>query len=362
MRNGIFLFVVFFSLIGVNTCETELLSTCNMAGKMMKAVIAEAGKLVLVERPVPAVKVGEVLVKVHFTAINRADTLQRKGLYPVPAGQTDIFGLEMSGVVEGKDGETWKAGTEVMSLLNGGGYAEYVAVNENLLMPVPKGLDLRTAAGIPETWLTAFQLLHTVTGVKSGDTVVVHAGGSGVGTAATQLAVNAGCRVFVTAGTQRKIAKGVELGAAGGANYKEEDWAEKVLEMAGNDGVQSVLDCVGSSYWKQNAKVLSVDGRWTLYGLMGGANIDGPLLAMMLRKRLRLEATTLRSRSDEYKAELTAAFADHSLGLIESGEYSVIVDEKSFSLNDVQLAHDYMESNANIGKILVQVAGLDGSL
>ena len=179
MRNGIFLFVVFFSLIGVNTCETELLSTCNMAGKMMKAVIAEAGKLVLVERPVPAVKVGEVLVKVHFTAINRADTLQRKGLYPVPAGQTDIFGLEMSGVVEGKDGETWKAGTEVMSLLNGGGYAEYVAVNENLLMPVPKGLDLRTAAGIPETWLTAFQLLHTVTGVKSGDTVVVHAGGSG---------------------------------------------------------------------------------------------------------------------------------------------------------------------------------------
>ena len=264
----------------------------------MRAVIAEAGKLTTVLRPVPIKKTGEVVVKVSYTAINRADTLQRKGLYPVPSGQTDILGLEMSGVVvDGND--KWQTGTEVMSLLNGGGYAEYVAVDENLIMPIPEGVTLRTAAGIPETWLTAFQLLHFVTQVQPGDTVVIHAGGSGVGTAAIQLATEAGCRVFTTAGSKEKISKSMALGATGGANYKEENWGVKIKEMAGDAGVQCVLDCVGSSYWKQNVDVLSVDGKWTLYGLMGGANIEGPLLALLLRKRLRLEATTLRSRSDE---------------------------------------------------------------
>ena len=136
----------------------------------MRAIIAESGKLKMVQRSIPVAKVGEALVKIHFTAINRADTLQRKGAYPVPEGETDIFGLEMSGtIIQSKKFET---GTKVMSLLGGGGYAEYVAIDEDMLMPVPENLDLRTAAGIPETWLTAYQLLHLVTQVKKGDTVV----------------------------------------------------------------------------------------------------------------------------------------------------------------------------------------------
>ena len=184
----------------------------------------------------------------------------------------------------------------------------------------------------------------------------IHAGGSGVGTAATQLATESGCRVFVTAGTEEKIVKCKELGAAGGANYKIEEWDEKIKELAGDPGVNVVLDCVGSSYWKQNVNVLSQDGRWTLYGLMGGPKVDGPLLAMMLRKRLRLEATTLRSRSIDYKKELTRCFSEHALDLFRNGRYKVILDKKSFLLEDAQGSHDYMETNGNIGKVILQVA------
>ena len=138
--------------------------------KMMRAIIAESGKLKLVQRPVPVAKVGEALVKIHYTAINRADTLQRKGMYPVPEGETDIFGLEMSGTIV--QSEKFETGSKVMSLLGGGGYSEYVAIDEDMLMPVPENISLKNAAGIPETWLTAYQLLYLVTEVKNGDTVV----------------------------------------------------------------------------------------------------------------------------------------------------------------------------------------------
>eukprot|EP00944_MAST-04C_sp_MAST-4C-sp1_P012516 g12516.t1 len=324
------------------TCEKDNECKADMASavKTMRAVVAEAGKLVLVNRPVPVAKEGEVLVKIHYTAINRADTLQRAGKYPVPPGETDILGLEMSGTVVGNGTTKFPTNSKVMSLLGGGGYAEYVAIDENMLMPIPDGVSLRVAAGIPETWLTAYQLLHFVTQVKANDTVVIHAGGSGVGTAATQLATQHGCRVFVTAGTDEKIAKGIDLGATGGANYKKTDWDVEILKQAGDDGVNAVLDCVGGSYWKQNVNVLSTDGRWTLYGLMGGAQIEGPLLGLMLRKRLRMEATTLRSRSLEYKKELTKEFASHALDLFASQRYQVIIDKESFDLETAQQSHD----------------------
>ena len=184
----------------------------------------------------------------------------------------------------------------------------------------------------------------------------VHAGGSGVGTAATQLATESGCRVFVTAGTTEKIEKCKELGAMDGANYKTDEWDVKIKDLAGDRGVNAVLDCIGGSYWKQNANVLSQDGRWTLYGLMGGPKVDGNLLAMLLRKRLRLEATTLRSRSLEYKKDLTKRFSEHALDLFRSGRYQVILDQKSFSLEEAQASHDYMETNKNIGKIILKVS------
>ena len=153
----------------------------------------------------------------------------------------------------------------------------------------------------------------------------------------------------------------MELGAAGAANYKTEDWETKIKELAGDRGINAVLDCIGSSYWKQNANVLSQDGKWTLYGLLGGANIDGPLLSIMLRKRLRLEATTLKSRSKEYKKDLTRRFADHAIKLFESGRYQVILDEKSFWLEEAQESHDYMETNQNIGKIILRVIHEDSA-
>ena len=162
--------------------------------------------------------------------------------------------------------------------------------------------------------------------------------------------------MFVTAGTEEKIEKCKELGAVGGANYKTDEWDVKIKELNGDRGVNAVLDCIGGSYWKQNANVLSQDGRWTLYGLMGGPKVDGVLLAMMLRKRLRLEATTLRSRSLEYKKDLTKQFSEHALSLFRSGRYQVILDKKSFSLEEAQASHDYMETNSNIGKIILQVS------
>ena len=183
----------------------------------------------------------------------------------------------------------------------------------------------------------------------------VHAGGSGVGTAATQLARESGCRVFVTAGTDEKIEICKTLGAVGGANYKTEEWDEKIKKLTGDRGVSAVLDCVGGSYWKQNINVLAQDGRWTLYGLMGGPKVDGAFLAMMLRKRLRLEATTLRSRSTDYKKELTKLFSNNALDLFRTGTYKVILDKKSFPFEEAQAAHEYMETNANIGKIILEV-------
>ena len=361
------IFITNFIHTTIVTASSSIEKTCNeeeennnnnmaSAVKTMRAVVAEAGKLITINRPVPIAKQGEVLVKIHYTAINRADTLQRAGNYPVPKGETDILGLEMSGMVVGNGTEKFPTDSKVMSLLGGGGYAEYVAIDEDMLMPIPEGVSLRVAAGIPETWLTAYQLLHFVNGVQPNDSVVVHAGGSGVGTAATQLATEHGCKVFVTAGTDEKIAKGIELGAVGGANYKKTDWDVEILTQNGNNGVNAILDCVGGSYWKQNINALATDGRWTLYGAMGGAMIDGPFLGLMLRKRLKMEATTLRSRSLEYKKKLTKEFANHALKLFESKHYQVIVDKKSFDLETAQESHEYMETNANIGKILLKVA------
>eukprot|EP01061_Rhynchopus_euleeides_P041372 TRINITY_DN718_c0_g1_i1.p1 TRINITY_DN718_c0_g1~~TRINITY_DN718_c0_g1_i1.p1 ORF type:complete len:358 (+),score=167.50 TRINITY_DN718_c0_g1_i1:68-1075(+) len=335
----------------------------------MRAVIAEGGKLVVTTRPVPVPQKNEVLVKIKSTAINRADTLQRKGMYAVPPGVTDVLGLEMSGEVvsQGEGSGKWKPGDKVMGLLSGGGYAEYTTLDEGLLLPVPERYSLHEAAGIPETWLTAYQLLHLVGGVQEGESVVIHAAGSGVGTAATQLARQAKATVIATAGAEEKLDVARSLGAAITVDYKKEaPWSEAVkqkLEAAGKGAVNLVLDPVGGpDYAAQNINVLGLDGRWVSYGLMGGASVSteenpkAPFLGMMLRKRLSLLATTLRTRSLPYRQHLVSEFAKNSLPLFDKEEFKVIIDKKSFTLDDIQAAHDYMESNANIGKILVSVA------
>lgn len=252
------------------------------APSAMRAVIAEAGECKVVDRPVPKAEVGECLVRAQYSAINRADTLQRKGLYAPPAGSTDVLGLEVVGdVVHASDdaGEPkFAVGDRVMALLSGGGNAEYVAVPTGQLMRIPEGMDWRTAAAIPETWLTAFQLLHFVGHAKAGETVIILAAASGVGTAAVQLAIGAGCRVIAVAGSDEKLAAVRKLAdetasalaaAAGSAapigslvatvNYKATPgWAAPALAATDGKGANLLLDPVGGSFWTQSSEALGM--------------------------------------------------------------------------------------------------------
>jgi tumor protein p53-inducible protein 3 len=317
-----------------------------------------------VRKPTP--KEHQVLIKVHATAINRADILQREGKYPVPVGESDILGLEASGTVEelGMGCTKWKVGDRVMALLAGGGNAEYVCAEEGLVMSIPLSMSFTDAAAIPEVWLTAFQILHLVGNVRSGDTVLIHAAGSGIGTAAVQLVkltVDGGARSLVTAGRQDKIEFARHLGADEGFNYKDGSFVEKVLNATDGRGVDLVLDCVGASFWQQNVACLKTDGRWVVYGSLGGVNITGDLLGQILRKRLTLLGSTLRARSIEYKKKLVAEFSRVALPLFASG-HLVPVIHSILPLDDIQSAHRLMESNNNVGKIVLEVVhGRDGS-
>jgi tumor protein p53-inducible protein 3 len=342
-------------------------AAARMLPRTMRAVVraeaAATGAIEVVTRDIPVPKASEVLVKVHATALNRMDLLQAAGRYPVPEGVTDVLGVELAGEIVSGDVDGYSVGDRVMALTSGGSYAEYCTVEASQLMPIPEGMSMAEAAAIPETWLTAYQLLHVVGGpLKEGETVVVHAAGSGVGCAATQLAsVGAGARVFATAGSQSKLDHAVSLGASAGYNYKEGAWAPALKDAAGERGVQLVLDCIGGSYVEQNLAVMSTDARWVLYGLMGGAGVgDGnPFLLKLLRKRIQLRSTTLRARSKAYKAELVANFAAHALPRFADKSYRPILDEKSFELDDAMAAHAYMASNANTGKIILRVVGTE---
>jgi len=203
--------------------------------------------------------------------------------------------------------------------------------------------------------LTAYQLLHLVAGVKPGDKVLIHAGGSAVGIAAIQLAQAAGAEAYVTAGADSKIEVAKGLGAKAGFNYKQGEWADQLKEATGGTGVNIILDPVGKSYTVQNAAAIAPEGRWVVYGLMSGPSIDGPLLASILRKRIRIEGTTLRARSYEYKGELVERFWSHAAPLFANGTFKPIQD-KLFPFDEIQAAHEYMETNASYGKILIQVA------
>lgn len=308
----------------------------------------------------PSLREREVLVKVFATAINRADTLQRKGLYPPPPGESTILGLEATGTIEkiGTDCTgSWKVGDRVMALLAGGGYAEYVAVPEDLLLPVPAEMKFTTAAGIPEVWLTAYQLMHLAGELKKGDTVLIHAGGSGVGTAAVQLCVLAGCKPIVTAGSESKLEMAKNLGAVAGFNYKEGDWSDKVLQYTQGRGVDLILDCIGASYYEQNMKSIGMEGRWVLYGLLGGGTLNGDIFSQLLRKRVRITGTTLRARDLQYKKRVTDGFAKDCLPLFKDGSQSGLkpIIDTVFPFHKVSEAHRYMEANKNTGKIVLQV-------
>ena len=327
---------------------------------MRAAVISEPGDpdvFEIRELPDPEPGPEEILVAVHASALNRADLMQRRGGYPAPPGiRGDVPGLEMAGVVEaiGDRVTAWQVGDRVMALLGGAGYASKVTVHERQVMAVPDGLSFDEAAAIPEVYLTAFDALFQHCELLPGESVLVHAAGSGVGTAATQLASVSGCRVYGTAGSEEKLARAADLGLDVGVNYHESDFAEVIAEDTGGAGVNVILDVIGAPYWERNLASLAVRGRLVLVGTMGGGRLETNL-GLLMGKRLRVHGTVLRARPLEEKAALTQIFARRHLDHFASGRLVSVVD-RVYPLEEVAEAHRYMESNANFGKIVLHIA------
>ncbi|KAK0056652.1 quinone oxidoreductase PIG3 [Biomphalaria pfeifferi] len=306
--------------------------------------------------PIPEPGEMEVRIQVYATAINRADTLQRMGHYDPPEGASTILGLEVAGVIDklGPGCSTnLSKGLRVMALLTGGGNAEYVICRHEFLIPIPENLDFIKAAAIPEVWLTAFQLLYLIGKLNKDDIVLIHAGGSGVGTAAIQLVKGAGAVAIATAGNDKKIEYATFLGADAAINYKTEKIAEKVLHHTNNKGVTLILDCVGSSMFEDNLKSIRLDGRWVVYGFLGGSQVDTDL-RKLLAKRITMTFTTLRSRSVNYKENLIQEFIQKAIPLFQNGTFKPVI-EQVFPLSDIAKAHSMMESNQNLGKIILEV-------
>jgi putative PIG3 family NAD(P)H quinone oxidoreductase len=308
------------------------------------------------EVPDPVLRPGEVLVDVVATAVNRADLLQRAGFYPPPPGASDVLGLECSGVVsEVGEGVTgWAVGDEVCALLSGGGYAERVAVPAGQLLPRPAGVELATAAALPEVVCTVWSNVFMLAGLRRGDTFLVHGGSSGIGTMAIQLAARAGARVFTTAGTQAKLDVCRELGAEVGINYRDEDFVERVREETEGAGADVVLDNMGAKYLARNVDALATGGRLVCIGMQGGtkAELD---LGKLMRKRGSVHATTLRSRpatGPGGKAEIVAAVRHDVWPDVERGVVRPIVDRR-LPMSRAAEAHRVVDASEHVGKVLL---------
>ncbi len=304
----------------------------------------------------PDVGATEIKIRVKAIGVNRADTLQKKGLYPPPTGVSDILGLEVAGEVceLGINSKRFQIGDRVFALLAGGGYAEYVAVDERLAMPLPENLEYGKGAGIAEAFLTAYQALFPLADLKKEETVLVHAGASGVGTAAIQLAKRMETDIIVTAGSKEKLDFCMDLGAKVGINYKFTPHFDEEIRTRGYDGVDVLIDFVGASYFDKNMSIMNPDGRWIILALMGGRKTNEINLGKILIKRLKIMGSTLRARSNEYKSELIAGFSESFLPLFGTGELKPVIDS-TYPLEEVEKAHEHMESNRNIGKIILKV-------
>ncbi len=312
-------------------------------------------ELFIGEVPMPERKAGEVLVKVHAAALNRADLLQRQGKYPPPPGASDILGLEMAGeVAESDAGSTWQPGDRVMALLPGGGQAAYVSVAGALLMPIPDNLGFIEAAAIPEVFLTAYQTLFFEGKAKSGQKALIHAGGSGVGTAAIQLARQEGLEVYVTCSAGKHPAC-LALGASLAIDYRQQDFAEVVLQHTNETGVDIILDFIGAPNFNPNIRALAVGGKLMLIAMMGGFKAPEVNLYPLLRKHLTIIGTTLRSRPLAYKAALIQAFSQRFLPELAQGTVKPVIDSV-FKLPEIAAAHRYMAANKNTGKIVLAIA------
>lgn len=324
----------------------------------MRAVVltshGDPDVLSLMDVPDPIPGPAEVVVRIAATALNRADLLQRRGLYPGPPMEHEIPGMEYAGTISevGDQVRGLGVGDQVMGIVGGGAYAEAIAVDERQVMAVPASVGLADAAAIPEAFLTAFDALVVQGGLTSGRWAFVHAGASGVGTAAIQIAKAIGARVIVTA-SEQKLAACTDLGADVVIDYRNDDVVARTKKAVGSAGVHTVLDVVGADSLSANLKIVATGGRIIQVGTMGGGKGDINLGALMM-KRVALIGTVLRSRPAEEKAALTQRVAAELLPLFEDGTLRPVIDT-TFALEDIAAAHEHMEANANVGKVLVTV-------
>jgi NADPH2:quinone reductase len=308
-----------------------------------------------VERPVPAPKPDEVLIKVAAAGVNRPDVLQRSGNYPVPPDASDLPGLEVAGeVVEtGSSTSLWKKGDKVCALVHGGGYAEYCLAPEVQVLPVPKGLSLTEAASLPETFFTVWGNVYDRGKLAPGESLLVQGGSSGIGVTAIQMAAATGNRVFATAGSDEKCAACVRLGAEKAINYRTQDFVAEIKAATGGKGVDVILDMVGGDYVPKELKCLAAEGRLVFIAFLRGAKTELDINEVM-RRRLTITGSTLRPRPVEYKGALAKSLREKIWPLIEAGRIRAQVF-KTFPLAQAADAHRLMESSQHIGKIVLTV-------
>ncbi|HLW25656.1 MAG TPA: NAD(P)H-quinone oxidoreductase [Steroidobacteraceae bacterium] len=305
------------------------------------------------QRPLPALRDEEVLIKVAAAGINRPDVMQRQGKYPPPPGASDIPGLEVAGevVALGPGASGVAVGERVTALISGGGYAQYAAAPAALCLPVPEGLSMIEAAALPETFFTVWDNLFTRGGLAADESVLVHGGTSGIGTTAIQLAAARGARVFATAGSAEKARICERLGAARGIDYKSEDFVEVVKQSTHGKGVDVILDMIGGSYLARNLEALALEGRLVLISSMGGARAEINL-GLVMMKRLKIMGSTLRARSVAQKAQVAEAVRRNAWPLIAAGRVRPVI-HRTFPLAQASEAHRLMESSQHVGKIVL---------
>ncbi len=324
--------------------------TAVLPGEVSGARVAHVTTLPV---PVPVPGSGEVLIKVAAAGVNRGDLAQVAGMYPPPPGAPQTLGLEVSGTIVdgGPNSSRWSVGDEVCALVAGGGYAEYCIAHEGSVLPVPRGVSLIDAAALAEVYMTVWTNVVDRARLKAGETLLVHGGSSGIGTAAIQLFAARGNRVFTTAGSAEKCAACMKLGAALAVNYREEDFVAAVRQATDGAGVDVILDMVGGDYIQKNISLLKVEGRLVNIAFQHGSQADLNLMILML-KRLTITGSTLRARANTEKAEIARAIEREVWPLIEAGRIKPIVDSV-MPLSKAAEAHARMAGSSHIGKILL---------
>ena len=321
----------------------------------MKFINFENEKLFLDECVIEDPIENQIQIEVHSTGINRADILQKKGHYPPPKGESEIIGLECAGIVckIGPNSSKFKVGAKVCAILGGGGYAEFVNVDERQVMPIPTNISLLEAGALPETILTVYENIFNISEFKNNEVVLIHGGSSGIGTTAISILKNFTDQIYVTAGSKDKCDHCLQLGAKVAINYKEEDFEQYFVEQ--KIKIDVILDMVGGSYLKKNLKILNQKGRLTYIAALESIKAETNLLYIMT-KQLKVSGSTLRSRSSEEKGKIVNQVVEHIWPLIEQGKYKPTIFQ-SFNMEDVNLAHELMESSSHIGKILLDIKG-----